>query len=94
VLHRHGRVGDDHQAVDGLRERDAVAVGYRAAVRRQGHGHHALGAGLGDVRLRIDTLELEQPGGEDRDHHRDQDEPDPQPDQRGPAEPADSSATR
>ena len=42
--------------------------------------HDALGLGLGDVRLRVDALQLEEPGGEHRDHHRDQEEADPQPD--------------
>ena len=81
VLHRQRRVGDDHQAVDGLGERHPVAVLDGAPVGREGHRDHALGAGLGDVRLRVDALQLEQPRGEDGHDHRDQDEADPQPDQ-------------
>ena len=36
----------------------------------------------GGVRLRVDGLELDQPGAEEGQHHRDEHEPEPQPDHR------------
>jgi fatty-acyl-CoA synthase len=80
VLGGQRRVGHDHLPVGGLGERSAVAVRDRAPGGGKRHRHQAVGAvglGLGGVRRGVDALQLEEPGGEDRDHHRDQHEGDP-----------------
>ncbi|CAB4690011.1 unannotated protein [freshwater metagenome] len=72
------RVGDDHQSVDRVRERLAEAIRDLAALGRQHDVDHAFGCGHGGVGARVDALQLDQARPEDREHHRDHDEPDAQ----------------
>ncbi len=83
----HQRVGHHHQPVDRVGERLAVAVQDVAARRRQHHVDRALVGRHLRIGLRVDALELHQAGGEQREHHRDQQEADPEPDRRGAPEP-------
>ena len=85
VVLGHRGVGHEHQPVDRLGQRDAVAVGDRATGRREGDGDDALLLRTCDVDLRVDALELEEPRREHGEHHRDQDEADAEPQQRGAA---------
>ena len=78
----HLRVADDHQAVDGRRQRLAVAVEDVAALGGQHHVDRALGGRHRGVRAGVEPLELDEPGAEEREHHRDQHEPRPEPELR------------
>ena len=78
----HLRVGDDHPAGHRVGQRLPVAVQDVAALGRQHHVDDALGRRHRGVRARVDPLELDEPGAEDREHHRDEDEADPQSEQR------------
>ena len=71
-------VRDDHLALDGVRERDAVAVEDVAALGDQRHPRRTLGCGAQGVRLGVDALQLDQPRAEERQDDRDEDEPDAQ----------------
>jgi len=82
LVGRHQRVGHDHDAVDRGGERLTVAVQDVAALGGQVDLHHALGGRHLGVRVGVEPLKLEQPGAEDGQHHRDDDEAEPEPEHR------------
>ena len=73
------RVGHHHRPVDRVGERLAVAVQDVAALGGQLDDVGALGGRHRGVRVGVHALQLHQPGTEHRQHHRDDHEPEPQP---------------
>ena len=73
------RVGDQHQPVDRLGQRLAVAVEDVAACGGQHDLDRALGGGHLGVGVGVQALQLDETGAEHRQHHRDDDEADAEP---------------
>jgi hypothetical protein len=92
VVGRHHRVGDHHPAVDRVGQRHPVAVQDVAPLGREDHLLDALGGRHRGVRPRVDPLQLHEAGAEERQHDRDHDEAEAQPEHRRPAVGTDRSA--